>query len=125
MCYLLKAFCLFQVREGDFFGAFGLSVDNKMGDDLVFSCSSSGEVTPYWNQGHSPNSSVEGVEVGESSKLTTDGFTSCEFTVDEKMVVTPPGEDIGRVFDLKNTKYYLLVATGYVLTKKKRRLARL
>lgn len=104
---------IFQVKSGGSFGAFGLSTDDKMGDDLVFLCSSTG-VTPYWNEGKSPQGGVGGVTIaaGEQASETVDSRTVCSFMVDEKLMITPPGADAEREYNLKDTKYFLLVATG-------------
>ena len=93
--------------------AVGLSNDAKMGDDLVFSCSNGGSgVDVRWNQGKSNQGGVEGVTVSNAKVETRDGATTCSFTVPEKLKFTPPSSETEKTFDLSESPYHVLVATG-------------
>ena len=104
---------LIQVRSGSNYGAFGLSSDGKMGDDLVFSCSASGALAA-WNSGKSNKLNPTGVTIAtaEQTASVVNGVTKCDFMVDEMLAITAPDETDERTYDLKNTQYFLLVATG-------------
>ena len=93
----------------------GLSTDGKMGDDLVFVCSSSG-LKFAWNKGKNSKVGTTGINVpaAELGASTVNGLTVCDFTVDEALTIVPTDETESRDYDLKGTQYYLLVATGTV-----------
>ena len=50
--------------------------------------------------------------ISDAEVKTIDGSTRCRFKMPEKFTISPPGGRPGQQFDLRSTKYHLLVATG-------------
>ncbi|XP_012256779.2 putative ferric-chelate reductase 1 homolog [Athalia rosae] len=102
---------LFEVyARNSVYAAVGLSDDSKMGDDSVVECVNNGNnvgLFMSWNDGTTntriptPSGSVQ-----LDSGTVTDDTISCKFWREKTSTVQ------GRVYDLVNTPYYLLVAAG-------------
>ena len=102
--------------------AVGLSLDNQMGDDSVMACvqsptNQSLSVQMYWNTA-SPYNSIRLAQpqlgLSDISLASEDGMYTCTFLREAVTNITIPGEDTTSIFDLDNTKYYLLLASGPV-----------
>ncbi|KAG7202882.1 hypothetical protein KM043_010030 [Ampulex compressa] len=98
-----------QARGGKYV-AVGLSEDSKMGDDSVVECTNEGgqiALHMSWNSGkrNIRQPMQEGAVVLESAAIKDDLIT-CKFWREKTTVVQ------GREFDLVNTPYNLLIATG-------------
>ena len=94
--------------------ALGFSNDRQMGDDLVFSCSSSvsDQVKVGWNEGQSgPTPLINKINVLESSTSDINGTFVCKFTLEEEMIFNKPGSSDKVTFHL-GEKYYVLLAYG-------------
>ena len=99
--------------------ALGLSDDNKMGSDSVMACIHQAQHNPavsmYWNFGHSASTPLHdpGFGLQQISGLAEDGFFLCSFYRDVVTNISVPDNNNQTVsFDLENTQYYLLLATG-------------
>ncbi|XP_043793259.1 putative ferric-chelate reductase 1 homolog isoform X1 [Apis laboriosa] len=102
---------LFELQARDSkYVAVGLSDDSKMGDDSVVECvNEEGEIGLYmsWNSGKSNiRQPMQEGAVGLEASSIKDDVISCKFWR-EKMTVVQ-----GREYDLVNTPYNLLVASG-------------
>ena len=109
-----------QIYKKDWLGnqyvAIAFSDDQRMGDDLVFSCSEQG-VNVGWNLRYSgPPSELEGVTILNESISAKDGHITCSFSLDEQMnfestiveVVDFRGDP---TFDFRKD-HFLFLATG-------------
>ena len=94
--------------------AMGLSQDNLMGKDSVFACLGNGNTSLFWNTDHPWDS----LPVADQSPLVAiksniaDGILSCEFNVSTTYNSIDPNSNTSSSFDLNNTPYYILLASG-------------
>lgn len=65
-----------------------------------------------WNDGKSNKQGVEGVAVSGQAYKTENGVSTCAFTLENALSVTPPGASENREFSFADTKYHLLVSLG-------------
>ena len=110
-----------KISQG--YTAVGLSLDNNMGADSVMACvqdptNHSLSVQMYWNTASPYNSlRLDQPQLGLSdiSLASEDGMYTCTFYREAVTNITiPGGANNTATFDLDNTKYYLLLASGPV-----------
>ena len=98
--------------------AFGLSMDNMMGNDSVLAClGTTGDVQYYWNTANPFNSlpvSNVSSNVSDSNVKIVDGFMNCSFTLNSQFQMNIPSTDNEQKFDLNAQEYYLLLARGLI-----------
>jgi hypothetical protein len=101
------------------YAAFGLSFDDKMGDDSVMACTLSAggqvDVAMYWNVAKPSYNSLPlqdphfGLTVTAGS--LTDGFLLCSFDR-EAVTQVPKPDNTSQLFDLGLQKFFLFLAAG-------------
>eukprot|EP00095_Tigriopus_kingsejongensis_P001362 maker-scaffold523_size146679-snap-gene-0.15 protein:Tk01362 transcript:maker-scaffold523_size146679-snap-gene-0.15-mRNA-1 annotation:"ferric-chelate reductase 1 homolog" len=96
--------------------ALGISVDDKMGEDLVLACLGGSEMGLSWNKkGAKANvKDVTNVVITNENFETRDGLTSCTFSVPSQLKPTLPATEGQFEANLATSKYHLLLATGSV-----------
>ena len=86
-----------------------------MGSDLIFACKiGKSSVEAGWNQASGKNNwlGVSGVNVIGISVILENGVSTCKFSIPETMVIKTPNGDNATQYQLSETKYHLLIATG-------------
>ena len=98
--------------------AFGLSMDNMMGNDSVLAClGTTGDVQYYWNTANPFNSlpvSNISSNVSDSNVKIAEGFMNCSFTLNSQFQLNIPSTDNEQKFNLNAQEYYLLLARGFI-----------